>query len=187
MGNPIRPIDPAKALGVSKQLLGRLERRIGRLPASVLVVANSSNALRGYLSFFGALRSAGLPARLCEQIALLVSEINRCEYGIAEHSFFAHTVGVSDSDIVASRQARSSTPRFEAALGFVQVLLAARGHAGDAELLQLREAEFTDGQIVEIIGHTALNAFTSYLANASQLPASSAVPTDLRRDTLLAS
>lgn len=183
----MRPIDPAKALGVSKQLLGRLERRIGRLPASVLVVANSSNALRGYLSFFGALRSAGLPARLCEQIALLVSEINRCEYGIAEHSFFAHTVGVSDSDIVASRQARSSTPRFEAALGFVQVLLAARGRVGDAELLQLREAEFTDGQIVEIIGHTALTAFTSYLANASQLPASSAVPADLRRDTLLAS
>lgn len=146
MSCPVRPIDPAKALGISKQLLGRLERRIGRLPASVLVVANSSDALRGYLSFFGALRSAGLPAPLCEQIALLVSEINRCEYGVAEHSFFARAVGVSDSDIVASRQGRSSTPRFEAALGFVQALLAARGRVGDTDLLQVREAGFTDGQ-----------------------------------------
>ncbi len=187
MSCPVRPIDPAKTLGISRQLLGRLEGRIGRLPLPVLLVANSSNALRGYLSFFGALRSAGLPARLCEQLALLVSEINRCEYGLAEHAELARAVGVSDSDILASRRAGSSTPRFEAALAFAQALLATRGHVSDGDLRAVREAGYTDGQIVEIIGHTALNGFTSCLMNVARLSASSAGAAGSPREALLAS
>lgn len=187
MSCPVRPIDPAKALGISRQLLGRLEERIGRLPLPVLLVANSSNALRGYLSFFGALRSAGLPARLCEQLALLVSEIHRCEYGLAEHAEAARALGVGESDILASRRGWSSTPRFEAALAFAQTLLATRGHVSDQDLRAVREAGYSDGQIVEIVGHTALNGFTSCLMNVARLPAGAAAPAGSLREALLAS
>ena len=187
MSCPVRPIDPTQALGISRQLLGRLEARIGRLPLPVLLAANSSNALRGYLSFFGALRSAGLPARLAEQLALLVSEIYQCEYGLAEHAESARLVGVSEADILASRRARSSTPRFEAALGFARTLLASRGHVSDGDLQAVREAGYSDGQIVEIIGHAALNGFTSCLANVARLSAASARPAESRREALLAS
>jgi uncharacterized peroxidase-related enzyme len=170
----VRPIDPGKALGISKQLLARLQQRIGRIPTSVLVLANSSNALRGYLSFFGALRSAGLPARLCEQIALLVSELNDCEYGLAEHAVLARVVGVSETDISASRRGKSSTPKIEAGLTFAKALITSRGHVSDDDLRRVREAGYTDGQIVEIIGHVALNTFVNYLTNATRLPAAAA-------------
>lgn len=187
MSLAIPPVDPARTLGISRQLLTRLERRIGRLPTGVLVVANSSNALRGYLSLFGALRSAGLPARLSEAIALLVNEMNQCEYGLAEHARQATAVGVTAADILANRRGRSSTPRFQAALAFTQTLLATRGHVDDEELRRLRDAGFSTGQIVEIIAHAALNLFASYLANAARLPAEPASPGAAHGDTLLAS
>ncbi len=153
----------------------------------MLLAANSSNALRGYLSFFGALRSAGLPARLSEQLALLVSEIYDCEYGLAEHAEQARVVGVSEADVLASRRARSSTPRFQAALAFAETLLATRGHVSDGDLAAVREAGYSEGQIVEIVGHTALNGFTSCLANVARLSAAAARPAAPRRETLLAS
>lgn len=169
MSGAVRPIDPAQALGISKQLLARLEQRIGEIPPEVLVVANSSGALRGYLSFFGALRSAGLPARLCEQIALLVSQVNDCEYSLAEHARLARLVGVSEEDIASARRGRSSAPKIEAGLAFAQALVAVRGHVSDDEIGRVRDAGYTDGQIVEIIGHVALNTFVNYLSNATRL------------------
>jgi AhpD family alkylhydroperoxidase len=176
MSPAVRPIDPAHALGISKQLLERLEQRIGRIPPEVLVVANSTGALRGYLSFFGALRSAGLPARLSEQIALLVSQVNECEYGLARHEHEARLVGVSEADIAGARCGKSSSPKIEAGLAFAQALVASRGHVSEAEISRVREAGYTDGQIVEIVGHVALNTFINYLTNATRLPASAARP-----------
>ncbi|HET9040401.1 MAG TPA: carboxymuconolactone decarboxylase family protein [Gemmatimonadales bacterium] len=174
MDTPVPPLDPAKALGITKLLLTRLEQRMGHIPPSVLLVAHSSNALRGYLSFFGALRSGGLPARFSEQIALLVSEITDCEYGLAEHEASARVVGVSEADIRSSRRGRSSTPKIEAGLRFARALVWSRGHVSDDELRLVREAGYTDGQIVEIIGHVALNTFINYVTNATRLPASAA-------------
>jgi AhpD family alkylhydroperoxidase len=174
MPTPVPPLDPAKALGVTKVLLTRLEQRIGHIPLPVLLVANSSSALRGYLSFFGALRSGGLPARLTEQIALLVSEITDCEYGLAEHEQSARTVGVSDADIRSSRRGRSSTPKVEAGLGFARAIVWSRGHVSEEELRLVLDAGYTEGQVVEIIGHVALNMFISYVTNATRLPASAA-------------
>lgn len=169
MSSAVRPIDPAQALGISKQLLSRLEQRIGEIPPEVLVVANSSGALRGYLSFFGALRSAGLPARLCEQIALLVSEVNDCEYSLAEHARLARRVGVSEEEIQSARRGTSSAPKIAAGLAFVRALVGARGHVSDEEIQRVRDAGYTDGQIVEIVGHVALNMFVNYLTNATRL------------------
>ena len=174
MRTPVPPLDPAKALGVTKVLLTRLEQRMGRIPPPVLLVANSSNALRGYLSFFGALRSGGLPARLTEQIALLVSEITDCEYGLAEHELSARIVGVSEADIRASRRGRSSSPKIDAGLRFARAIVWARGHVSEDELRLVLDAGYSEGQVVEIIGHVSLNMFISYVTNATRLPASAA-------------
>src|SRR5581483_9809101 len=145
MSTAVRPLDPAKAVGVSKQLLERLERRIGRIPAVVLLVANSSAALRGYLSLFGALRSGGLAARLCEQIALRVSELNGSEYGVAEHAEFARELGLSEREIRDARLGRSPTPKLQAGLAFAEAVVASRGHVSDADLARVRAAGYTDG------------------------------------------
>jgi len=85
-------------------------------------------------------------------------------------------VGVSEADIRASRRGRSSTPKFEAGLRFARALVWSRGHVSDDDLKRIRDAGYSDGQIVEIIGHVALNTFVAYLTNATRLPASAARP-----------
>jgi alkylhydroperoxidase family enzyme len=39
----------------------------------------------------------------------------------------------------------------------------------DEEIQRVRDAGYTDGQIVEIVGHVALNTFVNYLTNATRL------------------
>ena len=50
-----------------------------------------------------------------------------------------------------------------ATLDFSRNLVINRGHPTDTEVQQLRRAGVTDGEILEIVAHVALNIFTNYL------------------------
>lgn len=41
-------------------------------------------------------------------------------------------------------------------------MVVARGQVSDDELQKLRAAGYTDGEVVELIAHIALNTFTNY-------------------------
>ena len=44
----------------------------------------------------------------------------------------------------------------------------ARGRVGDADLAAVRQAGFTDGQIVEIVALVAENVFTNFVNNVAR-------------------
>ena len=48
---------------------------------------------------------------------------------------------------------------------FARVIVAAKDITTDADVLAVRNAGFTDGEIAEIIAHVALNVFTNYFSN----------------------
>jgi AhpD family alkylhydroperoxidase len=132
--------------------------------ASVVALIPSSFAAPPgpYLSFSTALGGGALGAKLREQIALAVAEANGCEYCLAAHSTIGKMVGLSNADVVASRQGRSSDPKAAAALAFARAVLDRRGDVSDADLRAVREAGHGDGEIAEILAHVALNVFTNY-------------------------
>ena len=71
-------------------------------------------------------------------------------------------VGLTNGDVVASRQARSADPKTAAALAFARAILESRGDVSDADLHAIREAGYGNGEIAEIVAHVALNVFTNY-------------------------
>ena len=164
----LTPIDPAEATGRAKELLSAVQAKLRFTPNMMRTMAVSPPVLDGYLCFSSALGGGVLEAKLREQIALAVAEANGCEYCLAAHSTIGKMVGLTNGDIVAGRQGRSSDLKTAAALAFARAILDRRGDVSDAALHAVREAGYGDGEIAEIVAHVALNVFTNYFNRFAQ-------------------
>lgn len=158
----LKPVDAATAGGKTKDLLDAVKKKIGRTPNLMLTLANSPAALESYLNFSGALGGGLLDAKLREQIAIATAEANACEYCLSAHTAIGKMVGLSEDDLAASRQSRSSDAKAEAALNFAHQIVVTRGEISSEEVERVRNAGYNDGEIAEIIAHVALNIFTNY-------------------------
>jgi|SRR5579864_2030710 len=162
-------IQTEKASGKAKELLEAVQAKLSITPNMTRVMANSPAVLEGYLSFSGALAGGSLNGKLREQIALEVGEQNTCQYCVSAHSVIGKMTGLSDAEIEAARDAKSSSPKSTAALTFARQIVAKQGRASQADVDAVRSAGFSDGEIAEIIAHVALNVFTNYFNNTADV------------------
>lgn len=163
-------VNPETASGRSKELLETVKKKMGAVPNITRALANSPAALRGYLEFSGALAEASLSARVREQIALAVAEVNGCGYCLSAHSFIGAKLGLDATTIEDSRRSTASDPKTRAVLGLARELVLRRGELRDADLRTARDAGITDGEIAEIVGVVALNLFTNYFNHVAKTP-----------------
>jgi AhpD family alkylhydroperoxidase len=97
-----------------------------------------------------------LDAKFREQIALAVSRANQSEISVAFHSGIATKIGMSEDEIEACQQCRSADARRAAALKFVSELVVWRGQVSRAAVLSMRNAGYSDAEIVEIAANVAV-------------------------------
>lgn len=162
---PLVELSPA----ASKPLLAAVNQQLGVVPNLMKLVGNSPAALEGYLSLSGALAKDSLGARLREQIALTVADVNGCDYCLSAHTYLAANVAkLSATEIDAARDAHSTDARSAAALRFARNVAQTRGHVADSELAALRAAGFDAAATIEIVLHVALNVLTNYVNNVAQ-------------------
>ena len=165
----LKPIDPATATGQTKNLLDTVKTKMGLVPNMTKVMANAPAVLEGYLGLSGALSAGLLDAKTREQLALVVAEDNHCNYCLSAHSAIGKMVGLSEPQILASREGHGINDRSTAALLFARQVLDSKGQVTDSQLEAVRSAAFSDGEIAEIIAHVALNVLTNYFNNATQV------------------
>ena len=70
---------------------------------------------------------------------------------------------LSDAEIAANRDGGSADPKADAAVGFAVKLVKARGHVSDTDIKAVKDAGYTDAQVIEIVLHVALNTLTNYV------------------------
>jgi uncharacterized peroxidase-related enzyme len=162
-------IQTEAATGKAKELLEAVQAKLKITPNMTRVMANSPAVLQGYLSFSGALAAGHLDPKLREEIALEVGEQNSCQYCVSAHTAIGKMVGLSDFEIEAARDAKSGSPKNAAALKFAREIVAKKGMTTDGDIQAVRAAGFSDGEIAEIIAHVALNIFTNYFNNATEV------------------
>ena len=162
----IRIVDPSQATGKSKELLTALQNNIKSVPNLAKALANSPAALKAWMEFDGALGKGSLNAKLRQEIALAVGQKNGCEYCVSAHTVIGKFTGLTDQQILNSRQGQGTSPKETAALTFARELLEKRGQVPASSIQALREHRFTDGEITEIVAHVALNIFTNYFNTA---------------------
>ena len=161
-------VNPSTATGKSKDLLEAVKAKLGRAINMTKVMANSPAVLEAYLGFSGALAEGQLDSRIREQIALVTAQENQCDYCLSAHSAIGKMVGLTQEQIIASRDGDGSSEKATAALTFARRVLDSRGDVGEADLAAVRAAGFSDGEIAEIIAHVALNVFTNYFNVATE-------------------
>ena len=158
----IQPVNIDNAAGETAEVLSTVKKKMGSVPNLVATMANSPAVANAYLSFSGALSKTSIPASLRERIALAVGQKNDCDYCIAAHSFLGSKAGLSDEEIIRSRQGTAGTDKEAAAVEFAVEIVDQRGHLSDEQVQKVRDAGYTDGEVLEIVSTVALNIFTNY-------------------------
>ncbi len=166
--NRITQLDPAQATGKARQLFDGVQAKLGIVPNLFRVFGNSPAALEGYLNFSGALASGVLNAKVREQIALAVAEINDCGYCRSAHTYIGGKVGLSARAIADARKVVAADPRTAAILSLARNIVVQRGTLSDAEFNAARKANLTDAEIVETVANVALNILTNYLNHVAR-------------------
>lgn len=170
--DPVMPripaIDPAAATGKQKQLLEAVQKKMGKAPNLMRVLANAPAALQGYLDLSGALGTGTLSAKAREQIALTVAEINHCDYCLSAHTAIGGMVGLSDDELRDARSAKAADAKTNALLTLTRALVVDRGNLSDDELTSARAAGITDGEIIEVTANVALNILTNYVNHVAE-------------------
>ncbi|WP_425543024.1 carboxymuconolactone decarboxylase family protein [Alteraurantiacibacter aestuarii] len=129
----------------------------------------SPQALEGYLAMSGALNKGALPAATRERIALAIGQVNGCNYCLSAHTYLGKNLAMlDDAEIAANRAGGSNDPKADAAVRFAARVAVDRGHITDADFAAVRLAGYSDGQIIEIVQHVALNTWTNYFNEVFQ-------------------
>jgi len=162
------PIDPETANGPAQALLATTRKQLGRVPNLYRAMANSPTALSAYLAFRGALQGGALDVRMHERIALLTAQRNHCDYCIAAHYFRGSKIGMTATDLDATRHARSDDPKIQAALAFVVALIDGRGVVPAPIRQNVIDKGWSEAEIGEMVAHVALNMFSNYFKQIAE-------------------
>jgi AhpD family alkylhydroperoxidase len=119
-------IDPKAVAGERKVVLDEITTAFGATPAMFRAVANSPAALKMMWADFGALGEGRIGAKLGEQIAVLVANLNSCEYCLAAHTALGRKAGSTREEMSEAQAGRAGDPRTAAALGFAAKLVEER-------------------------------------------------------------
>lgn len=166
--NRITQLDPAGATGKARQLFDNVQAKLGIVPNLFRVFGNSPAALEGYLNFSGSLAGGILNAKVREQIALAVAEINDCTYCRSAHTYIGGKVGLSEQEMVDARKVSATDGHAAAILNLARSIVVQRGLLSEAEFKAARAAKLTDAEIVETTANVALNILTNYVNHVAQ-------------------
>ena len=152
----------------SKPILDAVHKQLGVVPNMFRLIAASPAALQGFTGNNGALART-LDVKTRERIALAVAQVNNCDYCLSAHSYLGLNLAkITPEEIALNRKGESGDAKADAAVRFAAKVVRERGKVSDGDIKAVRDAGFSDGQIVEIIAVTAENIFTNLLNVVAQ-------------------
>src|SRR5215475_6621959 len=149
----------------AKPTLGAFTKNIGFTPNMMATFAQSPIAFNAWATLLGSLSKA-LDVKTRDSIGLAVSEVNGCNYCLTVHSFTAeHMAKLSADQIILARKGHASDPKRDAAVQFARKVIETRGHVNDADMKAVRDAGYTEANIMEIVALVAMYALTNFFNN----------------------
>lgn len=142
---------------------------LGTVPNFLKVFANSPAALKAFLGLHAIAGEGSLEAQTRERIALAVAEQNACAYCVSAHTAIGRKAGLDKDEIDANRSGTSLDAKAAVAVKFAQSVVEHKGEVTNAELNEVRDAGYSDAEIVEIITHVGMNILTNLIGKASRV------------------
>jgi uncharacterized peroxidase-related enzyme len=127
--------------------------------------AQSPIAFNAWATLLGSLSKA-LDVKTRDSIGLAVSEVNACNYCLSVHSFTAkHMAQLAPEEVVLARKGHASDPKRDAAVQFARKVIETRGQVTDADLKAVRDAGYSDANVMEIVALVAMYSLTNFFNN----------------------
>ena len=159
---------PESAPAASKPLLEGVHKKLGVVPNLFRVAALSPAALEGLLGLSGAL-SKTLDVRTRERIAIAVAEENGCDYCLSAHTYLGLNLAkIAPEDAALARKGASTDAKAAAGVRFAVQIARNRGGVSGTDIAVVKEAGYSEAQIVEMVALVAENVFTNFLNRVAQ-------------------
>lgn len=165
----IRKVELEKATGTQKEILESIKKKIGKVPNIYAGLAQSPVALQAYVSFGDHLQKGSLDAKTRETVALAVAQYNGCDYCLSAHSFVgSKMLGMTEKEIMNIRKGHATDPKIQSLLDFVFIVVDKRANITDLDYRKIREAGYSEGEVIEIIANVVQTIFTNYFNHVAQ-------------------
>jgi uncharacterized peroxidase-related enzyme len=129
--------------------------------------AQSPIAFNSWAALLGSLSKA-LDVKTRNSIGLAVSEVNGCNYCLTVHSCTAeHMAKLPADEIILAREGHASDPKRDAAIQIARKVIETRGQVSDADLKAVRDAGYTDANVMEIVALVAMYTLTNFSITCS--------------------
>ncbi len=162
------PVDPKTADADAKAALDLVQAAFGGTPNLMKMLAIAPNVLKGIMAFNQEVTGGELETSLVEQVALLASGINQCEYCVAVHVHVGQQAGLSRNELICNLQGGASDPKSQAVLNFTKAVVNNRGKVDASTVKGLRDHGLSDKAIIEIVGVIGLYTFLNYVKHLTQ-------------------
>lgn len=127
-------------------------------------IGNAPNVLSGILALNKEINSSTkLDGKLIEQVAMLTSALNKCDYCVNVHMQVGQSVGLSKEDLILAMEAKAKDPKAQALLDFTDDVIRKRGLVNSLTLKSVEEAGFSEKDLLETIGIIGMYTTLQYI------------------------
>jgi uncharacterized peroxidase-related enzyme len=155
---------------LTQELFQQLEKKIGKVPNLYATMGYSEKALKGFLDLDTTLAGGVFTPKEREAIALVVSEVNGCEYCLAAHTLTALRTGHSREETLAIREGHATDPKLGALVALAKSVAENQGHVPDAPLEAFFAAGYNEAALMDLVGLIAVRVFTNYVYALTHIP-----------------
>jgi uncharacterized peroxidase-related enzyme len=165
----LTPIAFETATGPNREMFDAIKSKLGVVPNLMRTFAQSPATLKFFLAASEALSGSTLSAKIREQIDLVVSQENGCDYCLAAHTLLAKNHRLTDTQIENARAGGSDDVLTDAVLNLAKTIVTQRGHLTDDDFAAARAAGVSDAQVSDVFAAVSLKIFTNYFAIANEI------------------
>lgn len=157
-------LKPDQVPADSKPTLDTFTRNLGFTPNMLATFAKSPIAFNAWATLRGSLSKA-LDLKTREIIGLAISEVNGCNYCLRSHSYAANMAKLPADEIILARKGHATDPKRDAAVQFARKIIEVRGQVSESDLKAVRDAGYTDANLMEIVALVAMYSLTNFFNN----------------------
>lgn len=157
-------LKPEQVPADSKPTLDTFTKMLGFTPNMLATFAQSPIAFNAWATFRSSLNKV-LDVKTREIISLAVSEVNGCNYCLGVHSYAASMAKLPADEIILARKGHAIDPKKDAAVQFARKIIETRGQVGESDLETVRQAGYTDANVMEIVALVAMYSLTNFFNN----------------------
>lgn len=154
----------------SQLLFEQLKKRLGKVPNLYATMGHSEHALKAFMEFESNLYKGVFRPKEREAVALVVSEVNGCEYCLAAHTILAMKYGFTQEETLDVRRGHYSDEKINAIISLAKAITETKGYPPADLVDNFYAAGYNEGALMELVGLITVRIYTNYVFALTHIP-----------------